>query len=64
MCRFDKKNHKKKKFPQIFLLKSTFKVALQYLYVVILFNTVIYVKINFKLRINPKVFIFKNLEEI
>ena len=50
---------------KVFLLKSTFKVALQYFFnVVILFNTIIYLRINFKIKIDPKVCTFKNLEEI
>ena len=46
-----------------FLLQNTFEVALQYLFnVFIMFNTVFY--LNFKLEIDPKIFTFKNLEEI
>ena len=42
-----------------------FKVALQYLFnVFILFNTVSYLKLNFKLKVDPKMCIFNNLEEI
>ena len=42
-----------------------FKVALQYLFnVFILFNTVSYLKHNYKLKIDPKLCILKNLEEI
>ena len=52
--------HKKK-----ILLKNTFKVNLQYVFnVFILFNTVSYINLNFKLKIDPKMCIFKNLEEI
>ena len=47
-----------------FLLKNIFKVALQYLFnVFILFNTILYLKLNFKLKIDPKMCTFKNLEE-
>ena len=50
----------KKKF-----IKNTFKAALQYLLnVFILFNTVSYLKFNFKLKIDLKMCTFKNLEEI
>ena len=50
---------------QIFLLlENTFKVTLQYLFnAFILFNTVSYIKLNFKLKIDPKMRTFKNLEE-
>ena len=49
----------------IFLTKNIFKVASQYLFnVFILFNTVSYLKHNFKLQIGPKMCTFKNLEEI
>ena len=48
-----------------FSLTNTFEVALQYLFnVFILFNTVFYLKFNFKLKIDPKICTFKNLEEI
>ena len=41
------------------------KVALQYLInVFILLNAVSYIEINLKLKINPKMCTFKNLEEI
>ena len=43
-------------------MKNTFKVALQYVF--ILFKSVSYFKLNFKLKIDPKMCIFKNLEEI
>ena len=50
---------------KFFLLKNTFKVTLQYVFnVFILFNTISYIEINLKLKIDPKMFIFKNLEEI
>ena len=42
-----------------------FKVALQYLFnVFIIFNTVSYLKLNFKLKVALKMCTFKNLEEI
>ena len=48
-----------------FLFENTFKVALQYLFnVFILLNIVSYLKLNFKLEIDPKMCIFKNLEEV
>ena len=47
------------------LLKNTFKVTLQYLFnVFILFNTVSYIEITLKLKIDPKMCTFNNLEEI
>ena len=50
---------------KVFLFKNTLKVALQYLFnVFILFKTVSYFKFNYKLKLDPKVFTFKNLEEI
>ena len=51
---------------QIFnLFQYTLKVALQYLFkVVILFNTVFYLKLNFKLKVDRKTCTFKNLEKI
>ena len=49
---------------KIFLLKNLFKVILQYLFnVFILFNTVSYIKLNFKQKIDPKMCTFKNLEK-
>jgi len=49
----------------IFDLKNTFKVALQYLSnVVILLKTVFNLKLHFKLKIDQKTCTFKNLEEI
>ena len=40
---------------QIFILKHLFKVALQYLFnVLILFNIVFNLKLKFKLKIRPK----------
>ena len=49
---------------KFFLLKNTFKVTLQYLFnAFILFNTVSLVEINLKLKIDPKMCTFKNLEE-
>ena len=48
-----------------FILKNTFKIALEYLFnVFILLNTVYYLKLNFKLNIDTKICTFKNLEEI
>ena len=48
-----------------FFIKNIFKVALQYLLnVFILSNTVSYLKLNFKQKIDPKMCTFKNLEEI
>ena len=45
------------------MLDITFKVALQYLFnVVILLNTVINLKLNFRLKIDLKMFIFKDLK--
>ena len=50
---------------QKFFSLKTFEVALQCLFnVFILFNTVFYFKLNFKLKIDPKMCTFKNLEEI
>ena len=65
--RFDTKKLQYKSFfltsSEIFLLKNTYKVNLQYLFnVVVLFITVSYIKLNFKLKINPKMCTFKNLE--
>ena len=49
----------------IFLLIKTVKEALRYLFnVIILFDTVFYLKLNFKLKIDPKRHNLKNLEEI
>ena len=49
---------------KFFLLKNTFKVTLKYLNNVFkLFNTVSYIKLNFKLKIDPEICSFKNLEE-
>ena len=48
-----------------FLFKNTFKVTLQYLFdIFILFNTVSYIKLNIKLKIDPKMCTFKTLEKI
>ena len=45
-----------------FLLKNTFKVALQYLFnILILLNIVFNHKLNFLLKIDPKKCTFKNL---
>ena len=52
-------------YPNLFSLKYIFKVALQYPFnVFIFFNTVFNLKLNFKQKIDPKMLIFKNLEEI
>ena len=49
----------------MFLLKNTLEVALQYLFdIFILLDTVSYLQINFKLKIDTKRCTFKNLEEI
>ena len=49
---------------RIFFL-NILKVALQYPFnVFILFNAVLSLKLNFKQKIDPKMLIFKNLEEI
>ena len=48
-----------------FELKNTFKEAIRYLSnVVTLFNKVFYLKLNFKLKIDPKMCNFENLEKI
>ena len=48
---------------KFFLLKNTLKLAIQYLFnVVILINTVFSLKLNFKLKIDPKIGTFENLE--
>ena len=45
---------------KMFLLKNAFKVTLQYPFnVFILFNPVSYIKLNFKLKIDPKICSFK-----
>ena len=50
---------------KIFLLKNTFIFALKYLSnVFMIFNTVSYINLNFKLKIDPKICTFKNLEKI
>ena len=47
------------------LIKNTLKVALQYLFsVFMLLNIVHYLELNLKLKIDPKMPTFKNLEEI
>ena len=49
---------------KIFLLKNTLKVTLQHLLnVFVLFNTVSVIEINLKLKVDPKMFTFKNLEK-
>ena len=56
-CRIDKNFLSSSK---IFLSKNTFKEAITYLFnVVILFNTVFYLKLNFKHKIYPKMCYFK-----
>ena len=53
--------HKKKKsgrHQKNFLTKNIFKIASQYLYVFILFNTVSYLKLDFKLNIDTKMCTF------
>ena len=60
--RIDKK---KLSSPSFLELLNTFKEALRYFFnAVILFNTVFYLQLNFKLKIDPKTCNFKNLEEI
>ena len=50
---------------KFFLLKNTFQVTIQYLFnVFILINTASYIKLNFKLKIDPKMCTFKNLEKL
>ena len=52
-------------YQTFFILKNIFTVALEYLFnVFILFNTASYLKLNFKLKIEPKMYTFKNLEKI
>ena len=52
-------------FNKIFLSKNTFKVTLQHLLnVFVLFNTVSFIEINLKLKIDPKMFTFRNLENL
>ena len=47
------------------LIKNTFEVALHHPFnFFILFKTVFYLKLNFKLKIDPEIFTFKNLEKI
>ena len=50
---------------QNFFFLNTFKVALKFLYnVFILFNVVFNLKLNYKLKTDPKMRTFKNLGEI
>ena len=50
---------------KFFLLKNTFQVTIQYLFnVFILINTASYIKLNFKLKIDPKMCTFRNLEKL
>ena len=47
-----------------FILKSTLKIALKYLFnIFILFNIVFKLRLNFKLKIDPKMRSFTNLEK-
>ena len=47
------------------MLKNTFKVAIQYLFIVfIIYNTVSYFKPNFKLKIDQKCVLFKTWMEV
>ena len=47
------------------LFKNLIEITLQTLFnIFLLFNTVPYIKLNFKLKIDPKMYTFKNLEEI
>ena len=56
-------NHEKKLYQSFFLLKTTFKVAFQYLLnVVILFKKVLNLKLNFKLKTDQKTCCLKNLK--
>ena len=49
----------------LFLLKNIFKVSLQYFFnVFVLFKTISYLKLDLKLKIDPKMCTFKNLVEI
>ena len=68
LIKFQKTYNINKKFLsllKLFMLKNIFKVALQYLSnVFILFDTVSYLKLNFKLKVDLKMCTFKNLEEI
>ena len=46
-------------------MNNIFKIALQNLFnIFILFNTASYFKFNFRLKIDPKMFTFKNLEKV
>ena len=50
---------------KFFFIKKSFKVALQYLFnFVLLLNTVFNLKLNFKLKIDPKTCTFKILKSI
>ena len=68
--RFDSKNlsYKQKVFVIIknfIFIKQLIQVALQYLFnVFIIFNTASFLKLNFKLKIDQKMYTFNNLEEI
>ena len=65
----DKKNYKLDRIfcchQFFFFLKNTFKVAQQYFFnIFILFYIGFNLQLNFKLKIDPKMRTFKNLEEI
>ena len=47
-----------------FLLKNKFKVVLQYIFNVVILLTFFSLKLSFKLKMDPKACIFKNLGEI
>ena len=50
--------------PNFILLKTTYKVALQYLLKVVrLFNATFYLKLNFKQKVDQKTCIFKNVKK-
>ena len=49
---------------KFFLIKNTFQVTLHNFFnVFLLFNTVSSIKLNFKLKIDPKMFILKTLKK-
>ena len=52
-------------YQKFFLFKNIFEVPLQYLFdVVMLLNTVFNLQLNFKLKINQKMYSFKNLRNL
>ena len=62
---FEQKSLKNLSSSKNFFFKNTFKVAIQYLFIVLLvFNIIFYLKLYFKLKIDPKMCSFNNLEEI